>query len=166
VPVRDGLRVGVGAVSAAEVPAVPRPGVVRAQAELAAAGLLAAQGFAAQSIACAFRAAVLAAQCALAALDETRDHPSDVVSAYVRRVVRERAMDPATGRALRTLLNRSALAERTWCDTPAAEATAALAEAEAVLDAVTTWLDDPHRSAPRTGSATRLPARTPKRRRP
>jgi hypothetical protein len=151
-------------VSAAEVPESTRPGMDRARTELAAARLLAVQGFPAQSIACSFRAATMGAQAALAALDETRDHPSEVVSAYVRRVVRERAMDPGTGRALRSLLNRAALAERTWSATPRGEADAALAEAADVLDAVVSWLDS-DRSAPRTGTATRLPARGPKRRR-
>ncbi|GAA1857196.1 hypothetical protein GCM10009836_41810 [Pseudonocardia ailaonensis] len=145
--------------------AVPRPGLLRARRELAAGELLARGGFAAQAVECAARAAVLAAQAALAVLDEVRDQPSDVVSAYVRRVVRERAMDPDTGRALRSLVNRSALAARTHADTPAAEAGAALADAAAVIERVTEWLDDPARSAPTVGEATRQTVRPLRRRR-
>jgi hypothetical protein len=151
----------------AQVPVhpVPRPDLVRARRELAAGELLARGGFPAQAVECAARAAVLAAQAALAALDEVRDQPSDVVSAYVRRVVRERAMDPDTGRALRSLVNRSALAARTHADTPAAEAGAALTDASGVLERVAEWLDDPDRSAPISGDATRHTVRPLRRRR-
>ncbi|WP_181781453.1 hypothetical protein [Pseudonocardia pini] len=103
----------------------------------------------------AARAALGAAQLALTALDETRDQPSDIVSAYVRRVVRERAMDPASGRRLRSLLNRAELAARSRAEPSAAEADTALADARAVLDAVEEWLGDPVRSAPSTPEATR-----------
>jgi hypothetical protein len=133
---------------------VPRP-AGRARQDLAAAELLAAHGFSAQAVEAAARSALGAAQLALAALDETRDHPSDVVSAYVRRVVRERAMDPDTGRRLRSLLNRAELAARTRTATPDTEATTALADAHLVLHAVELWLADPARSAPGAADTTR-----------
>ncbi|MCF7551959.1 hypothetical protein [Pseudonocardia sp. WMMC193] len=150
-------------MSAAE--SVPRPASSRARQDLAAAELLAAHGFSAQAVEAAARSALGAAQLALAALDESRDHPSDVVSAYVRRVVRERAMDPDTGRRLRSLLNRAELAARTRAETPAAESTDALADARAVLDAVEQWLADPARSAPGTVESTRHRVRPLPRRR-
>lgn len=143
----------------------PRPGMARARRELAAAELLAGNGFAAQAVVAAARAALESAQVALAALDETRDQPSDVVSAYVRRVVRERAMDPVTARKLRSLLNRAALAERSWAAVPLEEARAALADARLVVDEVDGWLDDPARSAPPRAGATRRAVRPLKRRR-
>ncbi|GAA4687908.1 hypothetical protein GCM10023215_24660 [Pseudonocardia yuanmonensis] len=150
----------------AEAPAPgPRPGMARARRELAAAELLAGNGFAGQAVTAAARAALDAAQVALGALDETRDQPSDIVSAYVRRVVRERAMDPVTGRLLRSLLNRAALAERSWAAAPVEEARAALADAELVLTEVDEWLDDPARSAPPRTGATRRAVRPLKRRR-
>jgi hypothetical protein len=139
--------------------------MARARRELAAAELLAASGFAGQAVAAAARAALDSAQMALAALDEARDQPSDIVSAYVRRVVRERAMDPVTGRLLRSLLNRAALAERSWAAVPLEEARSALADAALVLTEVDEWLDDPARSAPPRPGATRRAVRPLKRRR-
>lgn len=140
--------------SAADVPHVGR-----ARQDLAAAELLAAHGFSAQAVEAAARAALGAAQLALAALDETRDHPSDVVSAYVRRVVRERAMDADTGRKLRSLLNRAELAARTRGATPGSEAALALSDAHIVLHAVEQWLADPAKSAPGATDTTRLRVR-------
>jgi uncharacterized protein (UPF0332 family) len=141
-------------VSAGAAEKVP-PRVGRARQDLAAAELLAAHGFSAQAVEAAARSALGAAQLALAALDETRDHPSDVVSAYVRRVVRERAMDPDTGRKLRSLLNRAELAARTRSTTPDSEAATALSDAHIVLHAVEQWLADPARSAPGAAESTR-----------
>jgi uncharacterized protein (UPF0332 family) len=139
--------------------------MTRARRDLAAAELLLANGFAAQAVAAAARAALQSAQVTLAALDETRDHSSDVVSAYVRRVIRERAMDPVTGRLLRSLLNRAALAERSWAAVPVEEARSALADARLVVTKVEEWLDDPARSAPPRTGATRRAVRPLKRRR-
>jgi hypothetical protein len=142
--------------SAAAVSPEPRTGP---RNDLAAAELLAEHGFPGHAVETAARAALRAAQLALAALDETRDHPSDVVSAYVRRVVRERAMDPQTGRHLRSLLNRAELAARSTAPTPDTEAEAALADARLVLDAVDHWLGDPARSGPSATETTRLRVR-------
>lgn len=144
---------------------LPRPGIARARQDLGAARLLAEGGYPAQSVARAFRAACAAAESALAALGESRDEPSDVVSAFVRRVVRERAMVPECGRLLRSLFNRAVLAERTYSTVPEAEAHAALADAGRVLDLVVEWLDDAARSGPRAGDATRRAVRPAKRRR-
>ncbi|MCW0214129.1 MAG: hypothetical protein OJJ54_12280 [Pseudonocardia sp.] len=143
----------------------PRPGIARARQELEATRMLCDGGYPAQAVSRAFHAARFAAEAALAALGETRDRPSDVVSAFVRRVVRERAMDPASGRVIRSLFNRAVLADSTFAPVPAGEAVAALADATFVVEGVDEWLDDPTRSMPPDGGATRLPARPAKRRR-
>ena len=76
-----------------------------------------------------FHAAFFAAEAALLVLGETRAQHSDVVSAFVRRVVRERALDPRAGRLLRSLFNRYWLADHTYEETPQAEAESAVADA-------------------------------------
>ena len=143
-----------------------RPGMARARAELAAAELLAGQGFADAAVSRSFHAAFYAAETALLVLGETRAQHSDVVSVFVRRVVRERSLDPRAGRMLRSLFNRFWLADRTYVDTPRCEADAALRDAASVVDAVTAWLAEPGLSHPpeATGGATRMPAK-PRRRR-
>ncbi len=143
-----------------------RPGMARARAELAAAELLVGRGFADAAVSRAFHAAFFAAETALLVLGETRAQHSDVVSAFVRRVVRERSLDPRAGRALRSLFNRFWLADRTYADTPDSEAERALRDAAFVVDAVTAWLAEPSLSSPPEASngATRMPAR-PRRRR-
>ena len=146
--------------------AAHRPGMARARAELAAAELLAGEGFADAAVSRAFHAAFFAAETALLVLGETRAQHSDVVSAFVRRVVRERSLDPRAGRALRSLFNRFWLADRTYVDTPPGEAAAALRDAAFVVDAVTSWLAEPSLSHPPevSNGATRMPAK-PRRRR-
>lgn len=146
--------------------ATQRPGMARARAELAAAELLAGQGFADASVSRSFHAAFFAAETALLVLGETRSQHSDVVSAFVRRVVRERSLDPRAGRLLRSLFNRFWLADRTYAETPQAEAVAALADAAFVVDAVLGWLAEPSLSSPPEAGdgATRMRAR-PRRRR-
>lgn len=143
-----------------------RPGMARARAELAAAELLAREGFADAAVSRAFHAAFFAAETALLVLGETRAQHSDVVSAFVRRVVRERGLDPLAGRALRSLFNRFWLADRTYVETPPCEGGAALRDAAYVVDAVTSWLAEPALSSPpdAAGGATRMPAK-PRRRR-
>lgn len=142
------------------------PGMARARSELAAAELLARQGFPDASVARSFHAAFFAAETALLVLGETRAQHSDVVSAFVRRVVRERSLDPRAGQLLRSLFNRFWLADRTYTDTPPQEAVQALTDAAAVVDAVREWLAEPSLSSPPVAgeSATRMPAR-PRRRR-
>ncbi len=143
-----------------------RPGMARARSELAAAELLAEQGHADAAVSRAFHAAFFAAETALLVLGETRAQHSDVVSAFVRRVVRERSLDPRAGRMLRSLFNRFWLADRTYVETPPSEAVAALADAAFVVDAVLGWLAEPALSSPPVAGngATRLPAK-PRRRR-
>lgn len=142
-----------------------RPGMARARAELAAAELLAGQGFADAAVSRAFHGAFFAAETALLVLGETRAQHSDVVSAFVRRVVRERSLDPRAGRLLRSLFNRFWLADRTYAATPRDEAEEALRDAAFVVDAVTAWLAEPSLSHPPEAAegATRMPAR-PRRR--
>ncbi|HVH23317.1 MAG TPA: hypothetical protein VNA11_12750, partial [Pseudonocardia sp.] len=104
-------------------------GVARAREELFAAHLLATTGFAAQCVGLCFRAALAAAEEALSLLDRPPDpRPAAVVAAFIRHVVRERGLDPAAGRRLRSLLNRS---EQAHADglVPQPEASAAIADA-------------------------------------
>lgn len=141
-------------------------GMRRARDEIAAAALLLEHGFTAQAVSRAFHAAYHAAESALLVLGETRGGHSDVVSAFVRRVVRERALDPVAGRLLRSLFNRAVLADQSYAPVPCAEAETAVDDARTVVAEVEKWLQDPARSAgPEPGrDAGRLPARPPRRR--
>lgn len=131
----------------------------RARDDLAAAQLLSDAGYAAQAVARAFSAARHAAESALLTIGETRSTDAAVVSAFVQRVVRERALDPASGRLLRSLHNRALLADLSYDPVPPDEATAAVRDATAVVDAVLAWLEQPVRTA--NGDVTRRAARTP-----
>ncbi|MEJ8281428.1 HEPN domain-containing protein [Pseudonocardia spirodelae] len=136
-------------------------GLARARTELGAARVLAENGFSDAAVSRAFHAAFRAAETALLVLGETRAQHSEVVSAFVRRVVRERSLDPRAGRLLRSLYNRRALADHSDATAPAREAAAALEDAAYVLDAVERWLAQPALSAPpdAVDGATRRPAR-------
>jgi hypothetical protein len=114
--------------------------VERARDELFAAHLLASTGFAVPTIALALRAALAAAEGALLELDRVPPpEPAAVVAAFVRHVVGERGLDPAAGRALRSLLGRAELTA-TAAPVPPVEGPAAIADATAVVDAVDAWL--------------------------
>ncbi|MEU6699971.1 HEPN domain-containing protein [Pseudonocardia sp. NPDC046786] len=145
-----------------------RPGIARARTELAGARLLAEHGYADAAVSRSFHAAFRAAETALLVLGETRAEHSDVVSAFVRRVVRERSLDPRAGRLLRSLYNRRGLADHSDVPAPTAEADVALADAAFVIDAVAAWLAEPSLSSPPDPSSgtTRRPARPVRRARP
>lgn len=142
-------------------------GIRRAREEVAAAALLLEHGFTTQAVSRAFHAAFHAAEAALLVLGETRADYSDVVSAFVRRVVRERALDADAGRLLRSLFNRAMLADHGYEPVPVDEAATAVEDARTVVTEVEKWLQDPHRSSiAAPGSvATRQPARPPRRNR-
>lgn len=144
-----------------------RPGIARARTELEAARLLATHGFADAAVSRAFHAAFRAAETALLVLGETRAEHSDVVSAFVRRVVRERSLDPRAGRLLRSLFNRRGLADHSDVPAPATEARSAVDDAGYVIDAVARWLAEPALSGPPDpgNGAVRHPARPARRRR-
>lgn len=116
-------------------------GVDRAREELAAARSLCDGDFAAQAVSGASRAAVRAAEDALLLLGRSAAHDPDVVTAFVRFVVRERGLDPEVGRLLRSLLNRGRQVERTHDAVPPGQAPAAIRDATAVVDAVAAWVD-------------------------
>ena len=144
-----------------------RPGMARARSELAAARLLAEHEFTAAAVSRSFHAAFYAAETALLVLGETRAQHSDVVSAFVRRVVRERALDPQAGRLLRSLFNRHWLADHSYETTPDSEAKSALEDATYVVEAVVDWLAEPASNPPDpTDGAGRVPSRPPRRARP
>lgn len=139
-------------------------GMQRAREEIDAATLLLDNGFTTQALSRAFHAAYHAAETALLVLGETRGDFSDVVSAFVRRVVRERALDPEAGRLLRALFNQALLADHGYEPVPAEQATAAVMNASTVVAEVEKWLADPDRSSPHDSAATRMPAKPPRRR--
>ncbi|MBP2364863.1 HEPN domain-containing protein [Pseudonocardia parietis] len=142
-----------------------RSGIARARTELGGARLLAEHGFADAAVSRAFHAAFRAAETALLVLGETRAEHSDVVSAFVRRVVRERSLDPRAGRLLRSLFNRRGLADHSDATAPGREARSALDDAAFVIDAVEGWLAEPGLSSPpdAAGHATRRPAKPARR---
>lgn len=121
--------------------------VDRARADLAAAALLADAGHVAQAVGLAFRAARHAAEAALLTIGETRPTDAAVVSAFVQRAVRQRALDPKAGRLLRSLHNRALLADLSYDAVPPEEGSAAVRDATIVVDAVESWLDEPVRTA-------------------
>jgi uncharacterized protein (UPF0332 family) len=118
----------------------------RARDDVAAAQLLGTKGFDVQAVSIAFRAALHAAEVALLVVGETRSADAEVVSVFIRRVVRERGLDREAGRLLRSLFNRSRQADHTYRDLPPTEATAAVRDATTVIDAVAAWLDEPVRT--------------------
>ncbi|ALE75551.1 MULTISPECIES: HEPN domain-containing protein [unclassified Pseudonocardia] len=142
-----------------------RSGMARARTELGGARVLAEHGFTDAAVSRSFHAAFRAAETALLVLGETRAEHSDVVSAFVRRVVRERSLDPRAGRLLRSLFNRRGLADHSDVGAPEREAKSALDDAAFVIDAVESWLAEPSLSRPPDAveGATRRPARPPRR---
>jgi uncharacterized protein (UPF0332 family) len=120
---------------------VSLPGSIeRSREELAAARLLADGGFVDQAISRAYYAAFHAATAALQALGETRSKHAGVVAAFERLVVRAGGIDPGAGRVLRSLFRQRQEADYGSAPAPLAEADAALAEAERLVDAIEAWL--------------------------
>lgn len=131
----------------------PAVGLPRAREELFAGHVLATTGFAAQAVLGAHRAALAAAEAALLLLDRAPDaDPAVVVAAFVRHVVRERGIDPESGRLLRSLHNRALVAHDDGL-VPHDEAAAALADATRVLDVVGGWIAASERVAAERGPA-------------
>lgn len=139
-------------------------GIERAREELFAAHILGTTGFAAQTVALAFRAALAAAEAALLDLDRAPEaEPAAVVAAFVRHVVRERGMEPDTGRLLRSLHNRAEVAHADGA-VPPAEGPSAIADATEVVDMVESWLTHADfvaiaRSAPKAAAPRPKPQR-------
>lgn len=122
-------------------------GTARAREELFAAHLLGTTGFAAQTVALAFRAALAAAEGALVLLDRTPEpEPAAVVAAFIRHAVRERGLDPEAGRLLRSLFNRSEMANADGA-VPQPEAARAIADATTMVDVVAAWIHKSHQVA-------------------
>jgi len=85
--------------------------------------------------------AFYAAEAALAELGETRSKHSGVVSAVGELLVKPGELAPRDGRLLRSLFDRRAGADYDIDDEPSAQDAAdAIADAEAVVDAIGTWL--------------------------
>jgi uncharacterized protein (UPF0332 family) len=115
-------------------------GVGRARDELGAAQLLADHGFAAQAVSHAYYAAFYAAEAALQRVGVLRSRHAGVVAAVARVLVREQGLQPDAGRLLRSLFERRTRADWALDGTPANEATRAIADAKAVVDALGGWM--------------------------
>jgi uncharacterized protein len=118
-----------------------RSGLERCREELAAARFLAGGGFQAQAVSRAYFAAFFAAEAALLALGETRSKHSGVIAAFVRLLVRSGQVHQDAGRLLRSLFERRNQADYAPVEVPAEEADAAIQDAERVVSAVETWLE-------------------------
>ncbi|HWI75179.1 MAG TPA: UPF0158 family protein [Baekduia sp.] len=109
--------------------------LARAHDEAAAARVLLDAGFPAQAMACAYHAALAAAEATLIATGLTPATPAGIVSAFCHQLVTGADLAPDHARALRRLYEDHATIDHGLDDPPAAEATAALAAADAIREA-------------------------------
>jgi uncharacterized protein (UPF0332 family) len=120
--------------------------LLRSRQELAAARLLLDASFVAQAISRSYYGAFYAAEAALFELGETRSKHAGVIAAFIHLVIREGGLDPRTGRLLRSLFDRRGQADYSTEAVPAEEGEQAIDDADAVVDAVESWLAE--RSGP------------------
>jgi uncharacterized protein (UPF0332 family) len=113
----------------------------RAREELRAARALMDAGFPAQALSRAYTAALRTAEAALLSVNEVPATPAGVVSAFSRRVVIDGEMDTAHARALRRLYEDRRDVDHGLAEVPDHEATRAIGEADALLEAATRWID-------------------------
>lgn len=116
------------------------PRLARARQEIAAARLLARSGFPAQAVSRSYYAAFHAAETALLELGETRSKHGAVVAAFIRLVVLESGADRETGRLIRSLFERRGQADYSDDEVPQGAGERAVVDAEAVVNAVDSWL--------------------------
>jgi uncharacterized protein (UPF0332 family) len=116
--------------------------LVRARQELDAARLLAANDYDRQAVSRAYYAAFYAAEEALLAIGVTRSKHSGVIAAFVQHLVRDHGIDEKAGRLLRSLFERRGEADYGIDPNPPADATVAVHDAEVVVTAIATWLDN------------------------
>jgi uncharacterized protein (UPF0332 family) len=114
--------------------------LARSRREIEAARLLAGGGFAAQAISRAYYAAFYAAEEALATLGESRSKHSGVISTFVRLLVRERGLDEAAGRVLRSLFEQRNSADYDGAPASGDDAERAIRDAERFVGTVEAWL--------------------------
>jgi hypothetical protein len=112
----------------------------RARQDLEAARHLVQGGFPAQAASRAYYAAFHAAEAALLSLGETRSKHAGVVAAFSRLVVREGGLEDWCGRMLRSLFERRNAADYGGAAFSRDEGDVAIADARAVIDAVSEWL--------------------------
>lgn len=117
-----------------------RDGIARAREELEAARLLSSSGFFGIAVSRAYEAAFRAAEAALLELGETRKKHSGVLAAFNQHVIKEQRGDVQAGILLRSLFTRRAVVDYTSAPVDAEEAALAIADAEAVVNSVETWL--------------------------
>lgn len=113
----------------------------RARSELQAAELLATHGHAAPAVSRSYYAAFYAAEEALQQVGVVRSKHSGVVAAVATILVRQHRLDVEAGRLLRSLFERRSQADYSIDDTPAKEATRAVSDASAVVEAIQGWLE-------------------------
>lgn len=113
--------------------------VARARTELAAARTLVSASFPSQATSRAYYAAFYAAEAALLTLGETRGEHSAVISAFGRLVVKQGGADPKLAASLRRLFAARGEADY-GSGATRDEADAAIADAEAVVEAVAAWI--------------------------
>lgn len=118
--------------------------LARSWDELDAARLLAKNGYERQAISRAYYAAFYAAQTCLLAMGITRPTHSGVFTAFLTEIVQDRGAAPETARLLRSLLSRRTEADDgghyLGHEASTADAKAAVQDAEAVLNALGSWL--------------------------
>jgi uncharacterized protein (UPF0332 family) len=114
--------------------------LARSRREIEAARLLVGGGFAAQAISRAYYSAFYAAEEALATLGESRSKHSGVISTFVRLLVRERGLDEAAGRILRSLFEQRNSADYDAAPASEDDAERAVRDAEWFVGTVETWL--------------------------
>lgn len=147
------------------------PTLARAREDLAAARILVRHDCPAQAVTTAADAAVRVAEEALRLLDRATGSwcRRATVTLFVRYVVRERGLDPAAGRLLRSLTNRARQVDHEEGPVPAPQAEAAVRDAATVVELVAAWVEHSVRVAaergPRSGGRPRG-ARATQRRRP
>lgn len=116
--------------------------MTRRRRELEAARFLADGGFLEQAVSRAYYAAFYAAEEALLALGETRSKHAGVIAAFERLVVHEGGVDPSVGRNLRSLFGRRSEADYSGAPASRKDADEAVRDAQAVVDAIESWLAD------------------------
>lgn len=82
-----------------------------------------------------------AAEAALQAVGESRSKHAGVIAAFIRLLIRDRGVDAAVGRLLRSLFERRNEADYTTAAVSTDEAGAAIADAGRVVGEVAAWIE-------------------------
>jgi uncharacterized protein (UPF0332 family) len=115
--------------------------LARAREELRAARALLEAGFPTQAVSHAFMAGYQAATAALHAVGEAPATSTGVLSAFTRDVVGDGRIEHEDGRILRKLFEDRSYVDHALGKAPRKEAEAAIASAERLVDATSSWLE-------------------------